>query len=97
MPGLCEPQNGGELMTTVDEILAEVEKELTAATERFPAFNTAHEGFAVLLEEVDELKAHVWTKQGMRLTHQMRAEAIQVAAMAVRFALDVCTADRGNK
>ena len=46
---------------------------------------------------MDELKRHVWTRQGMRLVHQMRAEAIQVAAMAIRFALDVCNEDRGNK
>lgn len=52
----------------------------------WPAPNSAHEGFAILLEEVDELKAWVWTNQRKRNPEKMRYEAIQVAAMAIRFA-----------
>ena len=52
-------------------------------------FNSAHEGFAVLLEEVDELKAEVWKKRTCRDMDLMRREAIQVAAMALRFLTDV--------
>ena len=33
-----------------------VDKELAAANERFPQFHSAHEGYAVIQEEVDELK-----------------------------------------
>jgi hypothetical protein len=84
-------------MTKLEPLLEEVVAELNRATELFPAFNTAHEGLAVIWEEFEELKRHVWTRQGLRLVHQMRAEAIQVAAMALRFALDVCNEDRGNK
>lgn len=63
----------------------------------WPPFNSAHEGFAVLLEEVDELKAHVWTNQKKRDIAAMRKEAIQVAAMALRFANDICDEDRGRR
>ena len=35
--------------------LADVVTEVEMATERFPPMNSAHEGFAVLKEEVDEL------------------------------------------
>jgi hypothetical protein len=85
-------------MTKLETLLEEVRSELTRATERYPAFNTAHEGYAVLLEEVDELKTHVWMRQGLRITHAMRAEAVQVAAMALRFALDICsTEDRAQR
>lgn len=33
-----------------------VGKELAAANERFPRFHSAHEGYAVIQEEADELK-----------------------------------------
>lgn len=59
--------------------------------------NSAHEAFAVLLEEVDELKAHVWTKQKNRNLQAMRLEALQVASMAIRFAAEVCSEERGRR
>lgn len=37
-----------------------VEKELAAANERFPQFHSAHEGYAVILEEMDELQDAVY-------------------------------------
>lgn len=52
---------------------------------KWPPFNSAHEGYAILLEEMDELKAHVWANQKRRDLDGMRAEAVQVAAMAVKF------------
>ena len=39
-----------------NDIRALVDKELSAANERFPQFHSAHEGYAVIQEEVDELK-----------------------------------------
>lgn len=33
-----------------------VQKELADANKKFPLFNSAHEGYAILLEEIDELK-----------------------------------------
>ena len=33
-----------------------VDKELASANERFPQFHSQHEGYAVIQEEVDELK-----------------------------------------
>lgn len=75
----------------------EVKAELDAATSKFGPFNSAHEGFAVLKEEVDELWDEVKAKQGARDVAKMRKEAIQVAAMAMRFVLDVCDAEKGQK
>jgi predicted RNA-binding protein (virulence factor B family) len=51
----------------------------------------------VLLEEMDELKAHVWTNQEKRDIAAMRQEAIQVAAMAIRFVVDVCNETVGRR
>lgn len=63
----------------------------------FPPANSAHEQYAVLLEEMDELKEHVWTNQKKRDLAAMRKEAIQVAAMAIAFAAEVCTEERGRR
>ena len=41
-----------------------VDKELAAANERFPQFHSAHEGWAVILEEVDEAEAEMKTIRG---------------------------------
>lgn len=74
-----------------------VEDELTNAIRRWPHFNSAHEGFSVLKEEVDELWEHVKTNQKKRDLNAMRKEAIQVAAMAMRFAIEVCNETHGRK
>lgn len=76
-------------------MLALMEARQSAA--KWPAYNSAHEGFGVLLEEVDELKVHVWTRQPKRDLQAMRAEAQQVAAVAMRFAADVCNEDVGRR
>ena len=76
----------------MDDCWTDAIHELQRARQLFPAKqNSAHEGFAVLLEEVDELKAHVWTNQKKRDLAAMRKEAIQVAAMAIRFAEECCS------
>lgn len=78
------------------ELMGEVRAELAAAS-IWSAMNSAHEGYGVLLEEVDELWDCVKTKQKNRDLVKMRQEAIQVAAMALRFALDVCNEKRGRR
>lgn len=77
--------------------LQEISNERDRAKANWPPFNSAHEGFAVLLEEVDELRAHVWTNQRRRDLPAMRTEAIQVAAMALRFAEEVSDEERGRR
>jgi len=60
-----------------------------------PPFNTAHEGWAVIKEEMDELWDLVKSnkKPHGRATLDMETEATQVAAMAVRFLIDLCPVD----
>lgn len=66
--------------TILEEVAAELER-----AKKFKPFNSAHEGYAVLLEEVDELWDIVKMNQTKRDLDKMRKEAVQVAAMAVKF------------
>jgi len=70
-------------------VLATVD-EFKRASDKFAPFNSAHEGYAVILEELDELKEHVWKNQSKRDHAEMRKEAVQLAAMALRFLVDCC-------
>ncbi len=81
----------------IDAALHEVRCELFVALRAWPAHNSAHESYAVLLEEVQELWAHVKMKQHKRCLTDMRMEALQVAAMALRFAIEVCGEERGRR
>ena len=87
-------------MTTYHQIFKEVDAELKRAEKLAPGFNSGHEGYAILLEEVDELwrevqkKQFVLNPQGEQIINSeraalMRKEAIQVAAMAMRFVHDL--------
>lgn len=68
-----------------------VENELSRAMDSYPKFNSEHEGFAVLKEEVDELWEAVRLKQSdPNRSIKIRREAVQVAAMAFRFLHDLC-------
>lgn len=66
-----------------------VAAELDRASARFGAFNSTHEGYAVIAEELDEL----WDAVKKNDADHAAAEAIQVAAMAVRFMRDCGGAD----
>ena len=69
-------------------VYAEIAAELVRAREKHPGKqNSPHEGWAVLQEEADELWDEV---KGNGSRRHMREEAIQIAAMAVRFIEDLC-------
>lgn len=69
--------------------LKDLSKELDRAIRKFPRFHSAHEGIAVIDEEYIELRDEVYKKQKKRSIGKMRAEALQLAAMAIRFIMDV--------
>jgi hypothetical protein len=73
-----------------EEALRRVIEEHGRAVKDNLPFNSAHEGYAVILEEMDELKEQVWLKTRLRDKVKMRHEAVQVAAMAMRFLIDLC-------
>jgi hypothetical protein len=86
-----------ENMARIGEILDAVSMECALAEGRFPGYNSAHEGYAVILEKLDKVWEHVKVKQSKRDLAAMRKEAIQVAACAVRFVLHVCNETGGRK
>ena len=76
----------GLLMVSAIE---EVEKELASAITKYPKFHSPHEGWAIIKEEVDELWQEVMVKQSKHDLVKMREEAKQIAAMAIRFMVDL--------
>ena len=74
-------------MTKEEIALNEVISEYKQATQKFGSFASTHEGYAIILEEVDELWAEI--KQNSNKT-TMRSEAVQIAAMGLRFMVDCC-------
>lgn len=79
------------------QLVAEVHTRAGNGKHKWGEFNSAHEGFAVLKEEVDELWDIVKTKQKDRDLNQMQSEALDVAAMALRFAEECCSEEKGRK
>ena len=74
-------------MTTNPDIIA-VENELHEAMLKFPPMRSPHEGLAIIQEEVFELQIEVYKQHDCRHPSNMRHEAMQIAAMAIRFMMD---------
>ncbi len=66
-----------------------VKQELEQIRSKHRPLNSLHEGFAVLLEEVDELKEEVWKRSAQRDLENMLKECVQIACVAQRFAEDL--------
>ena len=74
-------ENDVIVLRDLDTILVEYRR----AISQFPPFHSAHEGYAILLEEVDELWDEIKGNKKPGAYERMRKEAIQVGAMALRF------------
>jgi hypothetical protein len=79
----------GEFDVLEEQLIKEIFKliydELYRATRSYGPFNSTHEGYAVILEELDEM----WDDIKANKFIQAKKEAIQVAAMCVRYMMDV--------
>ena len=71
------------------DAIVDVSNELWCAMKVYPKFASPHEGAAILREEFDELWEIVRLKPQNRSTIRMRSEAKQIAAMAIRFMVDL--------
>ena len=81
-------------MPASDDIMIAVARELSRATAEFPPFNSPHEGHAVIAEEMDELWDLVRANDARG--EAARKEAIQIAAMAIRYVRDLTIADASD-
>lgn len=72
----------------LDKIFDLVETEFINANEKFNiGFNSFHEGYSIIHEELDELWDNVKLKNPN--PEKLKKEAKQVAAMAIRFLYDL--------
>lgn len=72
----------------LNEVGYKVEKELIIALGKYSSMKSMHEGYAVILEELDELWDEIKKQQVDKIN--VEKEALQVAAMAMRFLVDCC-------
>lgn len=73
-----------------DQAIIALVKEYSRAIALHPTgMRSAHEGFAILKEEVDELWDEVKKKQPTQDIEKLKKEALQVGAMALRFLVDI--------
>ena len=67
--------------------------ELEHARKKFPPMASAHEGYAVILEELDELWDIIKQKQTERDYIKLRKETVQLGAMVLAFLIEICDAE----
>lgn len=78
-----------ERLNAINQALNDIESEVYRAKAKHTEdFHSQHEGYAVLLEEVDELWDEV--KKKVHDKKLIREEAMQVAAMAIRIMSELC-------
>ena len=73
-------------LISFESVVDQVDIEYLNATHNHGSFHSPHEGYAVIKEELDELWDEVKTNGSKK---RMKEEAIQVAAMAIRFCVDL--------
>jgi hypothetical protein len=70
-------------------VLALVEMALWDAKEKHQPMHSLHEGYAVILEEVDELWEQVKKNERTRDPENIALELVQIAAMCCRMYIDL--------
>ena len=68
-------------------IITEINEELNRSYENYGKFNSTHEGYAVILEELDELWDEIRMKEPDK--EKMKHEAMQTCAMLLKFINDL--------
>ena len=73
---------------TLKEAFARVQYEIVHGKLKHDPLASAHDGLGRLLGEVDELQDEVWHNRGPERSVRICSEALQVAAVAIRLAIE---------
>lgn len=95
-PSQCTPEDCVNarfdlLHLQIDEALRAIILEYKSASEVYAPMNSPHEGYAIIKEELEELWDEIRRREPD--VTKLRKEATQVAAMALRFILDLVAPD----
>jgi hypothetical protein len=74
-----------------------VKEEYARAVSLNKKFNSPHEGLAVIEDQFEDLKKEVFKPYFTREQGKMQSQAVQVAAMAIRFIVDCTMQKRDNR
>lgn len=75
----------------LEEIIDMLRNEVASAMSKHRSMASPHEGHSVIREELHELWDHVRADTGTGPA--ARKEALQVAAMGIRYVMDLCETD----
>jgi hypothetical protein len=89
LPEVGDDEEYRNHLAKLEDILQLVAEEYITACHYFPPFRSAHEGVAIIDEEWQEFKAAAYWPHKEETGDEVD-EARQLAAMAVRYMMDVC-------
>uniref|UniRef100_A0A6M3IMA6 Uncharacterized protein n=1 Tax=viral metagenome TaxID=1070528 RepID=A0A6M3IMA6_9ZZZZ len=73
-----------------NKVLGDVVLEAYASGQENGPYHSAHEAYADLLQQMDQIKEHVWTLPSSRDLLMMEREVQHLASACLRMILDVC-------
>ena len=74
----------------VNEALQAIKSEFERSNKLYKSFNSNHEAYAVILEELDEVWDEIKKSKEVTGNEAMKKELIQVGAMVVKFLDNLC-------
>lgn len=78
-----------KLTEKMEAVLWEIKDECEVGIEKFQKMNSQHEGYAIIMEEMDELWSEIKKKQAEYDLPAQRKEAVQAAAMLLRIIVEL--------
>lgn len=82
-------KDGREAVFTNSKFVGDLFDELSQAEKGHKPLNSAHEAYAVILEELDEFKGEVWKRRENRDPAKLYKDLLQTAAMCWRAVRDL--------